>query len=426
MCAQVTVANKGYEQLARSSALRVEENYLLSILGAFLNERPLEAPPQGMSIKALLSLAKRHKVAAIVGYMAASNPGVCDAQFLGLFVNELNYSVARETQQTAESHSVNDAFRRADIKYLPLKGYVMREYYPESYLRYCVDYDVLVEEEAVARAEEVLVQLGYQCDHWCEHHAAFHKRNLFSVELHFKLFNTFNLYTEVRKVEWASLIPYDETEYRFTREDFYRYMVEHLLKHWAGDDVKIRDVLDIGFYNRKFGSTLNRVKLDADLATGGSLQFAKNVERLADVCFNGASGDPLLDEMLLYIFHRHPLFVADSDCQADAPSAGGKESAVFKRRGRLLRRVWNKIFVPDRVVEFKMRSLGVPSWARIFYRVGLWLSFWRKRFFRLDFFSRLWAFLRSSNEPISDKRSAFHLRSGIDPSKLSARDWNKE
>lgn len=67
-----------------------------------------------------------------------------------------------ELRQRSECGRLLDEFRQADVEAIALKGLALREtVYPEPGLRPAGDLDLLVRLDAIARAEEVLRQLGY-------------------------------------------------------------------------------------------------------------------------------------------------------------------------------------------------------------------------------------------------------------------------
>ena len=153
-----------------SPVISVDERYLLDVLSAFLDGRPLEPLPQGASSNAFLRAAREQRVSQIVAYMALKHPGVLPPQLTARLVDDLNRAVGMEVAQTAEFNAVNRAFVDAGVRFMPLKGFIMRDYYPERYLRLVGDYDALVERESFARAGEVLTRLGFSRRTGDEHH----------------------------------------------------------------------------------------------------------------------------------------------------------------------------------------------------------------------------------------------------------------
>lgn len=359
--------------------------------------------------------------------MGLKYPGVLPPRLMAKLVDDLNRAIRTEVVQTAEFNAINRAFVEAGVRFMPLKGFIMRNYYPERYLRLVGDYDALVERESFARAGDVLTRLGFAWRKGDEHHDVYEKQSQLVVELHFKLFDAYGAYRTGRTVAWDRLVSFEGTEFRFTKEDFYRFMVEHLLKHWLSSEETIRDYLDVAIYLRKFGPELDRAKLDADLESSGALEFVRNVERLVACWFDGASSSPTLDEMARYAFRRHPVNSASktdrSEKYAALLAAGATEASGA--RYRRARYALENLF-PRRVAcEINRRLTETPRAAKPFRKLALWTLFWFKRVFRVQFFANALAFARAGNAK-SNAAVEFQRRVGLEPEKFSARDWTTE
>ena len=59
------------------------------------------------------------------------------------------------SEYKAEYENLCSAFEKAQIPFLPLKGSVIRKYYPEAWMRTSCDIDILVHDEDVGRAKEI-------------------------------------------------------------------------------------------------------------------------------------------------------------------------------------------------------------------------------------------------------------------------------
>ena len=105
----------------------------------------------------LMKLAQKHDLAHLVGYgvyknglLEKSSPyytKMQQAQVMAVFRYEkLNY----------EFNRLCEALEDAEIPFIPLKGSVLRRYYPEPWMRTSCDIDVLVREDDLERAVKVL------------------------------------------------------------------------------------------------------------------------------------------------------------------------------------------------------------------------------------------------------------------------------
>ena len=74
----------------------------------------------------------------------------------------ISKAVFRYEQLNYENERICMALEKAQIPFIPLKGSIIRKYYPESWMRTSCDVDVLVHEEDAEKAVDVLVkEYGY-------------------------------------------------------------------------------------------------------------------------------------------------------------------------------------------------------------------------------------------------------------------------
>ena len=70
-----------------------------------------------------------------------------------------NLALYRYMNQDYALQEIGEVFTEKQIPFLPLKGSVLREEYPEPWLRTSGDIDILVHEQDVKRASQVLMEI---------------------------------------------------------------------------------------------------------------------------------------------------------------------------------------------------------------------------------------------------------------------------
>ena len=96
-------------------------------------------------LPALFALAKKHDLAHLVGDALDRNGFLSDgAEMRKPFLRERNMAVYRYEQQQYDFEQICDTLEDAQIPFLPLKGSVLRGYYPEAWMRTSCDIDILV------------------------------------------------------------------------------------------------------------------------------------------------------------------------------------------------------------------------------------------------------------------------------------------
>lgn len=144
---------------------------------------------------------------------------------------------------------------RERIWYLPLKGIILKEYYPSIGMRQMSDNDILFDADAWERVEKHMFSEGYETESVGNgNHDVYQKAPVYNFEMHRSLYGKGH---DERWVEYYSdikdcLIP-DRADdrcygYHMSDEDFYIYITSHAYKHYSGSGTGLRTLLDFYAY----------------------------------------------------------------------------------------------------------------------------------------------------------------------------------
>lgn len=194
-------------------------------------------------------------------------------------------------------------FEEEGILYVPLKGAVLRQYYPKPFMRTSCDIDILVKEEALEKAVSLLCEkLNYKT----EGGKTFHDFHLFSPGgVHLELHH--NLREEIEPMDSVLLKVWDHVYcpqgHRFCRmqtpEFLYFHQIAHAAYHFIKGGCGIRPIMDLYLLKQKLpydSEKLEKLLEEASLSTFASKLFA-----LSEVWFGGKKHDKLTLEMEEYI-----------------------------------------------------------------------------------------------------------------------------
>ena len=108
----------------------------------------------------LIRLASAHK---LIGFVYRAAVGNSDVPAAMLEQVEAAYfaAVGAQVRQDHFAGELFAALRARELPYMPLKGYCLRELYPEPNWRMAQDLDILVSEEAREEIDAVLTPLGF-------------------------------------------------------------------------------------------------------------------------------------------------------------------------------------------------------------------------------------------------------------------------
>ena len=111
------------------------QDILIKILRSELNETELDHTVKEQLtsevISALFSLSKRHDLAHIVSASLYKN-GVLEEKTKSPYYREEAISLYRYEQMRYAYEQICELFNQANIPYIPLKGSVIRPYYPKE------------------------------------------------------------------------------------------------------------------------------------------------------------------------------------------------------------------------------------------------------------------------------------------------------
>ena len=212
----------------------------------------------------------------------------------------------RYVQLSHEQEQVTKTLEEGEIPFIPLKGAVLRDYYPESWMRTSCDVDVLVHEEDLESAVQLLqTRLQYTFKEKTAHDVTLVSPGGVHLELHYTVLEKTELAMLPRVMEsiWEESCPVPGKQYHMMLSDamFYCYHIAHIAKHFEIGGCGVRPLLDTWILCHKV--EFDRQLREELLQKGGILAFANAAEKLSEVWFSGVLADSVSKQMESYIFH---------------------------------------------------------------------------------------------------------------------------
>lgn len=243
-----------------------------------------------------------------------------------------------------------EALEKAQISFIPLKGSVIRQYYPEPWMRTSCDIDVLVHETDLEKAVAYLVEnLGYTYSHKFTHDVSLFTENGIHIELHYSLMDDEPVKSsyEVLHNVWDKAVLKEGNQYWYELPDevFYFYHIAHMAKHFENGGCGIRALIDIHVLNHRvhFDGT-RRMSL---LEHGDLLLFANQANLLAEVWFGKAKHTPATLKMEDFIVRGGVYGSTENHIAIQQYKKGGK-----------FRYALSKIWLPYDMIKFYYPILG--------------------------------------------------------------------
>ena len=275
-------------------------SYLLSC--AVNEKKPDPARVSKMDLQTVQQAARRHSVSSIVCF-ALENAGI--------LLPELKVYKSKALRKLAvfesERAKILQRFEECKIWYLPLKGIVLKNYYPEFGMREMSDNDILCDGERMDDVRIVMESLGYIYEkHKNISHDEYTKAPIMNFEIHRTLFEKsysetfFDYYSDVKcRLIQDKEHPY---EYRFSDEDLYIYLLSHEYKHYENAGTGLRSLLDTYVFLKKNSENLNWDYIWTELEKIGLTEFEKTNREISVDLFSGNQLPKNEEETLMYIY----------------------------------------------------------------------------------------------------------------------------
>lgn len=282
--------------------------------------------------EALLSLYRLAKLHDLSHILAPALSGISLPQEISAkLAKRQMLAVFQYEQQKHALEEVAALFEKEGICFMPLKGAVIRAYYPQPWLRTSCDIDILVREEDIERATALLTEAGYRMGEKSSHDLSFFSESGVHLELHFTLhdpdFYTANALLHV----WDHAKPLSGKQYHYalSGEMFCFYHIYHMAKHVMAGGCGIKPFLDLFIIRHKMG--YDEAALQALLERDHLLQFATVAMRLCDVWFSHGEHNDLTQRLEQYVLEGKAYGTKKHVATVRQVKAGGKWQHVKGR-----------------------------------------------------------------------------------------------
>lgn len=277
--------------------------YLISVLKAVIYGEKTPPKPAEITWEDVFLFALHHKVANILAYAIQGYEGGVPPLVLEKIKKELHLTVNQEAKQEYEARRIFQAFDRAQIAYMPLKGYIMKHFYPSPDMRTMSDIDVLIKKKDAEKAADIMNSLGYARRFSNNEEDAYLKPPMSSFELHKQMVGvSHKLYHDYYGNGWGFAKVQDGFHYFMTDEDYYIYHIVHLTKHYKERGTGIRSLLDIQVYLDVKEQEMDWEYIQDELAKLGLDRFAQNLRGVAGMWFGNDVKTQALSQMEVFIF----------------------------------------------------------------------------------------------------------------------------
>ncbi len=338
---------------------------LIALVRSAMTEQYIPLP-EGFALPTVLPMAKKHQIAPILmqamTYQTSSDAAMCRMQLLQSSAMSLSIS---ETQM-AEVQTLCEAFAEAGVDHAPLKGVLIKRYYPMESMRSMSDIDILVRTEQYAKIEPIMKRLGYTFEVESDHEYNWRKGHV-HAELHKCLIPSYNEdYYSYYNDGWDFFHPTKDHRYEMQDEDLFIYLFTHYTKHFRDGGIGVKHLTDLWVF-RRAKPNMDESYLIKELKKLHLDEFYANVTATAEYWFEDGELTDTVERMT-----HHIITCGAFGRQALQQKAEALRNAPAKGKHSKLRWVLRKIFLP-----YKNMCQKYPFLRRLpFLLPIMWIARW--------------------------------------------------
>lgn len=314
------------------------------------------------SVNEWIKLASKHDVQHLIEYGLKKNGLLSENDHKSQA--QISKAIFRYTQLNYEFQRVCSILEAEKIPFIPLKGTVLRQYYPEPWMRTSCDIDILLHEEDLEKTADIFVKEGGTMP-WGKgsHDISIFTPNHTHLEFHYTLVEE-GVACKAAAVlsnvwEHASVCDGFHKKYELSDEMFYFYHIAHMAKHFEGGGCGIRAFLDLWILDHLEQADVQR--RDELLERGALLMFAKAARKLSRIWFEGEERDPVSEQMEAYIL-----------CGGTYGTTENMITVQQQKKGGRLNYAVSKIFLPYEKLVFHYPVLQKHRWLMPAMEVRRW------------------------------------------------------
>lgn len=248
------------------------------------------------------------------------------------FDEQVFTAVYRYENINYELERLKETLEETEIPFIPLKGSVIRKFYPEPWMRTSCDIDILVKEADVDKASKILTErLQYTANEKGQHDISLFSPSNIHVELHFKLMDIEFKQVSALSDIWSGeqITPVSGYEFRMSNELFMLYHIYHMAKHFVHGGCGIKPFVDLWVIQNKIG--YDEEKAEKLLKESDLILFYNHAMELMNVWFEGKRHNPITQEMENYILQGGVYGTLEQQLAMSQNKKGGKFRHLLSR-----------------------------------------------------------------------------------------------
>lgn len=245
----------------------------------------------GAQFKSIIRLARLHEVQHLAASAMLNNGLLKDENDIATAKRLVYEASYRDAKNTHAYELALETLNNAQIPFVPLKGIIVRPFYPESWMRTSCDVDILVHKSDFKKAVSQFKNIGFVADGDINYHDISLLYDDSNLELHFSICENIKKLDAVLSKVWDNVEKADGYRYLQTNDYFVFHHIAHMAYHFLAGGCGIRPFVDLWVLRRaKF---FNEDKVIEFCKSAKIYDFYMVVSRLTSVWFEGKKHDDI-------------------------------------------------------------------------------------------------------------------------------------
>ncbi len=265
-----------------------------------------EAPvlPEDFSYASAYLLADQQQIVPMIYYGALMDPAFAACSEAERFMERTCIFIAHNADQQETIARIFAAFDAEGFSYMPLKGTLLKEMYPDPEMRPMGDADILVRVDQYDRIKPAMEGVGLSFIKESNHEYIWISDTGLIIELHKRLIPSNNEdFFAYYGDGWRLARPMEGcvARHELSPEDQYIYLVTHYAKHFRDQGAGMKYILDFYVYRRHYPD-LDMAYVEAEMRKLWLWEFHENLMHLLAVWFDGEASDEMSDYLTSKVF----------------------------------------------------------------------------------------------------------------------------
>lgn len=280
----------------------------------------------------LYILSKKHDLTHLVAAALERHGLLGQDEISNKMRSGLYMAVRRDALKESELQQIYELFEEEQIAFIPLKGAVIRDLYPETWMRTSCDIDILVREEEAERAWDVLVsKLSYRAEGQCVHDISLYSPTNVHLELHYCIKENMDNIDQLLEQVWDYAKPMKEgrCQYQMEPEFMVFYHFAHMSYHFTHGGCGVRNFIDIWLMGKALHYEQELVDSYCEIC--GIKIFADYAKKISYIWMDNRAHEEITRRMQKYIIDNGAYGTQESYVTSGNTTVSGKGRYLFRR-----------------------------------------------------------------------------------------------